>query len=419
MMADAPDSAEKGWVARDLHQLRLGDSELGEQLLAEAISLGRALRRRGSGRVRTAEPAVARPTARGQRRHRGHGEGPAQRSSRSGDSEPGRLGLHEHATSSASTALQLDETTWVYDEAMPYVVDHDIAHYTLCLRATHGEALVRRARHDDGDRPRRGRCSTRPCRPSTGVTRLLPLGVSRIRLGDRAGWTTSHEAWRAGASRQTIPTGWSHAATAMAQAAWILDEHVAAGRRPCVARSRRPDFCYAFRCAEYAVWLARLGLLADRRARTCPSPGRWSSPASTGGPRQAWEAVDAAFDAAVALASSASPTRAARPSTASPTLGSDIAADRARQILRATGERVRCSTAGRVVRTREHPAGLTAREAEVLAAARRRARRTPQIAERLFLSPRTVDHHVSSVLGEARRRPRAPRRLPSAVQLTT
>ena len=47
--------------------------------------------------------------------------------------------------------------------------------------------------------------------------------------------------------------------------------------------------------------------------------------------------------------------------------------------------------------TRENPAHLTARELEVLALLAD-GLRNRDIAERLFLSPKTVDHHVSAIL---------------------
>ena len=50
-------------------------------------------------------------------------------------------------------------------------------------------------------------------------------------------------------------------------------------------------------------------------------------------------------------------------------------------------------------RTQSNPAGLTARELELLPLLAEGLRNT-QIADRLVVSPRTVDHHVSAILGK-------------------
>jgi DNA-binding CsgD family transcriptional regulator len=79
------------------------------------------------------------------------------------------------------------------------------------------------------------------------------------------------------------------------------------------------------------------------------------------------------------------------------TLGAVPAVGWARQRLRYLG-------AGRLARgrrstTRAHPAGLTTRESEILTMLAR-GLPNPQIAAQLFVSRKTVEHHVSSILGK-------------------
>jgi DNA-binding CsgD family transcriptional regulator len=78
-------------------------------------------------------------------------------------------------------------------------------------------------------------------------------------------------------------------------------------------------------------------------------------------------------------------------------LGAAPAADRVRQDLRRVG--VNRLRRGPRSSTRAHPAGLTRRESEILALLARNLS-NPAIGGRLFVSPKTVEHHVSAILGK-------------------
>ena len=75
-------------------------------------------------------------------------------------------------------------------------------------------------------------------------------------------------------------------------------------------------------------------------------------------------------------------------------LGATAAANNVRRSLAQHGARV---PRGKSLATRDHPAGLTARQAEVLQLLALGLPNT-RIADELFVSHRTVENHVSAIL---------------------
>ncbi|MHA6631500.1 helix-turn-helix transcriptional regulator [Pseudonocardia sichuanensis] len=110
---------------------------------------------------------------------------------------------------------------------------------------------------------------------------------------------------------------------------------------------------------------------------------------------RAWEALGCRYDAALArLAGDAAAVGQAVEIFDS--LGARPAAARARQRLRQLG--VRYGTRGPRAATRANRHGLTTRQLEILQLVAE-GLSGPQIAARLHLSARTVDHHIGTVFG--------------------
>jgi DNA-binding CsgD family transcriptional regulator len=110
-----------------------------------------------------------------------------------------------------------------------------------------------------------------------------------------------------------------------------------------------------------------------------------------------WRALGCPYEAATALADSdqEAPLRTALAEFER--LGARPAAALAGRRLRELG--VRGLARGPRRATRANPANLTARELEVLALVAE-GLRNADIARRLFISAKTVDHHVSAILGK-------------------
>jgi len=144
---------------------------------------------------------------------------------------------------------------------------------------------------------------------------------------------------------------------------------------------------------ELAYWLWKAGALSippedSAEPFALQIRGEWRQAADR------WERLGCPYEQAMALAEGDDPAqRSALDIFAG--LGAGPVADLVRRGLRARG--VRAIPRGPRAATRSNPAGLTARELEVLTLLAE-GLANARIASRLFLSPKTVDHHISAVL---------------------
>jgi DNA-binding CsgD family transcriptional regulator len=114
----------------------------------------------------------------------------------------------------------------------------------------------------------------------------------------------------------------------------------------------------------------------------------------------AWQALGCPYEAARALAESDDPTLLRQASGIFEQLGAQPALSHTARRLRALGVRaVPVVRRGPYAATRTNPAGLTRREVEVLALLADGLRNS-EIADQLYLTPKTVSHHVTAILGK-------------------
>jgi DNA-binding CsgD family transcriptional regulator len=153
---------------------------------------------------------------------------------------------------------------------------------------------------------------------------------------------------------------------------------------------------------EFAFWMWRGGAAIEMQEKIAAPyalqiTGDWRAAA------EAWKEVGCPYEQAMALVEGDKSAQLIALEVFE-RLGAGPAAERLRQTLRATG--VRGIPRGPRPSTKENPVGLTSRQMEVLALMTD-GLANAEIADRLFISPKTVDHHVSAILAKLEARTRA------------
>jgi DNA-binding CsgD family transcriptional regulator/tetratricopeptide (TPR) repeat protein len=293
-----------------------------------------------------------------------------------------KLDLQQHAGRSYANLTEyyandsrLAQAEPLFLEALTYCEEHDVATFGNCVRGHYAMALLDQGRWDEALRAARTVLDTNAS-PINRLTSLLTSGLVHARRGQ-----PSDEAFLDEANE--IATGVGEVQyIAMARLA-LTEAHWLAGADDEVKQT-----------AVVIAWERRLGVHGD----DVPVSGPYAVQV-LGPPRRAaqnWDALGMPFHAALALGDSSDETDLREAVSRLEPL-SPPAARIVRRRMRDLG--LRAIPVGARATTRSDPNGLTRREREVLDLLQERLT-DEQIADRLVISVKTVNHHVCAVLAK-------------------
>ncbi len=229
----------------------------------------------------------------------------------------------------------------------------------------------------------------------TRMRALIVLARVRARRGDPEPQAPLDEA-RALAADTGELQRLAPVAAASAELAWLSGTPEVAAEelgRCCALALSREDI---WATGELACWLARLGRL-DTVPERVAEPYARQLAQDWAGAAEVWQRLGSPYQQADALLASGEQAAMHAALEIFERLGAAPMIGMARRRLRASG--VRGVRRGAQQRTRQNPHGLTNRELHVLALLADGCRNA-EIARRLFVADKTVDHHVSAVLAK-------------------
>ena len=289
---------------------------------------------------------------------------------------------------------RFDEAQRCFVEAIAYCDEHDIGTYGTCLRGEWTGALEKQGQWDDSASLCVELLTGSGASPVNRINPLMSLGKIRARRGEAGALETLDEAVAAadgtGEPQWIVP-----ARLARAEAYWLAGQPGSAAGEAELADDACAR-CDAWDRGEVAVWLRRTGSSRQPRGELA-EPYRLQVAGEWAEASRLWAGLGCPYEAALALHDADQEAALREALTILHDLGAIAAAQLTRHKMRRLG--IRSIPAGPRTATRAHPLGLTRREREVLdliCAGHTNA----EIAAKLFISTKTVDHHVSAVLAK-------------------
>ncbi|MFE0758862.1 ATP-binding protein [Inquilinus sp. NPDC058860] len=294
----------------------------------------------------------------------------------------------------------------VLAEGIAYQTRHDLDSWTHYQVGWQARLRLEQGRFREAESIAGGVVGLDLLAPTIRLPALIVLGRVRLRLGEPDAVGLLQQALR-----HALETGDLHLIApvrfALVEAAWLAGEPAAAHEPLAAVAAMDLDSFDPWALGELAVWWRRCGMTAPPpavAAARAPVPRAAELAGDPAAAAAEWTRLGLPYEAALAQTQ-------VRGGEAGPSLARAVAmleeiearpaALLARRVAQRLGlaDQLPRARRGPYAAARRHPLGLTRRELQVLRLLAQ-GMGNQDIARRLVRSPRTVEHHVSAVLGK-------------------